>query len=212
MELEYEQYDELLDALDGEDKNEVLLLFYKFELKPSSELLDAPRMDINNNELYTYLDYAISHSLNEIIDLFIDELGLEYEEDELMAKTLKLDNPEMYKYLSSLGYFAGSETLKIAVQKSCSEIVAHILENDSGLVAYLEEEDIDELMTHLDEETIETVRVLINNDVDANLFCNHLEALKEQTNDEDDTTLDDGEKDVAIELIDLFENLDIAME
>ena len=215
--MDLETYDEILDSLDDENIESLKTLFPKYKLDPHSFLFDLPRTDDNNNELYTYLDYVISHSLNQVIEYFIDELDLEID-DHVMAKTIKLDNLEMYNLFCNMGYHPEGETLKVAVQKSCSQIVASILENDNELIDVIEDYDIEELFNHLDEETIETTQVLVNNGIDLSLFDTHLELLKQQTsqsnqsNQDDDNGLGDDEVDIAIELIDLLDGLNIAIE
>jgi hypothetical protein len=204
--MDLEKYDEILDALDDEDISKLTILFNKYNLDPNSLLYDTPRLDQNYNELYTYLDYSISYSLTNVIDFFIEEMGLSIDDD-ILARTIKLDNPELYNHFCKLGYYPDETTFKTTVQMCFSEIVANILESDNEFINYIDSDDIECLFNNtLDEETIETIRVLINYGINTNLFEPFLESIKEKTNDE----LNEDENDIAIELIDLFSNLDVS--
>jgi hypothetical protein len=46
--LTNESYDEILDALDSENTENILKLFSTYDLKPDSTLLDAPRICFND--------------------------------------------------------------------------------------------------------------------------------------------------------------------
>jgi len=203
--LSIEYYDAILDALDSEDTNKLMKLFAKFELEPYSELLDAPRFGNINTELNTYLDYILYYNLSNVIDIFIDELNLSIS-DETLAQCITLHNYDMYNYLISLGYFPESETFKKAVQHCCANIVYNILENDNDLINYLDEDDIECIFnTNIDEETIETIRVLFNYGVDSSLFSEYIEILKKY----DIGDNDDEQKDIILEIIELLESSNI---
>ena len=177
--LSIEDYDTLLDALDVEDTNTILKCFQKFELEPQTELLDAPRYGNQDIEVYTYLDYILSYNLSEVIDIFIDDLNLEIT-DETFVRSLELQNSDTYNYLCDLGYIPQEKTLKFAVQISSSFIVDRILENERDLIEYLDEDDILNLYESyedISEDTVETIRVLINYDMDITLFKNMLYSL-----------------------------------
>lgn len=209
--LTVEDYDELLDAIDTEDTDRVLELFIKFDLEPHSNLLDAPRICFNN-DLITYLDYVLAYNLTNVIDLFIDEINIEID-DEILAQSILLNNLDTYKYLCNLGYTPEGQTLKAAIKLCCSEIVDNILSNNSDFIELIDEEDIDNLFSSdIDEETVETLRVLlnynINSNLNANLFKTHLDSLKELQNENLDNNLIENQ-DIIFEIIDLLENWNI---
>ena len=215
-----EEYEEILDALDDQNETNIISLFTKYELKPNSKLFDAPRLDENNNELETYLDYVIAYSLTHVIDCFIDEIGLHYNtDDEILSRCIQLDNIEIYNYFVQMGYNPDEATFKILVQKSCSQFVANILDERPEFIEYIEFDDIQEMFLHdLDEETVETVQALINHGIDTTLFMPFIDNLKNVMNginngvNNDDNDFKEDEKDSVIELIDLFETLDIPIE
>ena len=208
--LSIEDYDIILDALDNEDTNTILKCFQKFELEPETEMVDAPRYGNNDIEVNTYLDYILSYNLTEIIDVFIDELNLEIT-DEIIVRTLELQNIDTYNYLCNLGYTPQEKTLKYAVKIANSSIIYTILENDKDLIEYIDNDDIEYLydsiedaLDTINEETVETIRVLLNYNINIALFKNMLYSLKENIND---SKYDDSvDKDIVIEIIDLLEN------
>jgi len=205
--LSIEDYDEILDALDSEDTNTLLKRFQAFDLEPHYELLDSPRPgggsngSNGNNDLITYLDYIISYNLTDVIDVFIDELNLQID-DSVMARCLELENIDTYKYFCRLGYHPSEESLKKAIQKSNCEIVDEILSNDRDLIGCISEDDIECLSNYsLDEQIVETIRVLLNNNVNVNIFKNFAcEIIDRKYNN----SIDDEEKIVSIEIFDLF--------
>ena len=201
--LSIEEYDVILDALDNEDTNKILKYFYKYELEPHSELIDAPRYGNNDIEVNTYLDYILSYNLTNIIDVFIDELNLEITDD-IIVRTLELENLDTYNYLCGLGYTPQEKVLKYAVKISNSSIIYRILEEEIELIEYLDNDDIENLydtIEDINEETVETVRVLLKYDININLFMDMLLSLKENMND-----YEYGNKDIVIEIIDLIES------
>jgi hypothetical protein len=201
--LSIEEYDIILDALDIEDTNKILKCFHKYEVEPHSELIDAPRYGNNDIEINTYLDYILSYNLTNIIDVFIDELNLEIT-DEIIVRSLELENLDTYNYLCSLGYTPQEKTLKYAVKISNSSIIYRILDEERDLIEYLDNDDIENLydaIEDINEETVETVRVLLNYDINIGLFMNMLISLKENINDSEYEN-----KDIVIEIIDLLES------
>ena len=208
--LTIEDYDYILDSLDNENISEIQDLFNKFNLSPLSELLDSPRIGYLDNDIYTYVDYALLYNLKTIIDIFIDEFNLVIN-DEIIAKTLILGNVESYKYLIQLGYIPDSETLKTAVQICYPEIVDDILDSDKDLINIIAENDIESMYSvDIDEETIETVRVLFNYGIKPNLFGTFLFILKEQIVNDDSYSESEPEsnieKHIIYELIDILES------
>jgi len=207
-----EDYDEILDALDNEDTNTIIKRFQEFDLEPDSELLDAPRLGNNykefNIELNTYVDYVIYYNLTNIIDIFIDHFNLGITDD-TFSLCLTLHNHDTYNYLCNLGYIPESETFKKAVHLCCSEIVDNILANDSDLIKILDDEDIEYIYNYnIDEETIETVRVLFNYGVEPSIFSEFLSFLREyDTNADSKSNNSNNEdiEDVILELIDILE-------
>ena len=213
--LTIESYDEILDALDSENTDSILELFSTYDLEPHSTLLDAPRICFND-ELNTYLDYAIAYNLTNILDLFIDDMNLVID-DEVLAKSIYLNTQNTYKYFCDLGYTPEGESLKASVKMCYSETVDSILSENSDLIEFISEDDIDFLFSEdIDEETVETIRVLLNYNVNYNLFRQHLTDLLEQkdkllenASDENDCN---AECDITLEIIDLLYTCDIAFD
>ena len=210
-----EDYDEILDALDNEDTNTIIKRFQEFNLEPDSELLDAPRLGNNykefNIELNTYLDYIIYYNLTNIIDVFIDNFNLVIT-DETLSLCLTLHNHDTYNYLCNLGYIPELDTFKKAVHLCCSEIVDDILSNDSDLIKFLDDEDIEYIYNYdINEETIETVRVLFNYNIEPSIFSEFLSVLKEHSANIDSNSTNSNNsnnedfEDIILELIDILE-------
>jgi hypothetical protein len=204
VELTQEAYDNILDALDNENIEELQKLFLEYNLTPASELYDAPREGYNDQLLLTYMDYILSYNLTDILDFLIDEIGIEID-DSTIAHCLELQNFDTYNYIISLGYIPQSETFKIAVRNCYSEITEQILAADNELIHELEDEDIEYLFSFdIDEETVETINVLFNYGIDPMLFNRFLKALK----DPEDRyfPVSEEEQDHAIEIIEFLES------
>ncbi len=202
--MSLEDYDIILDALDNDDANKILKCFQKHELCPDSLLLDAPRYGNNNIEMNTYLDYVICYNLTDIIDAFINELNLEITDD-IFASCITLYNQDTYRYFCELGYIPESNTFIIAVQYCCSTIVDSILEYDKDMIDLLDEEHIENIFNcTIDEETVETIRVLFNYGINYNLFNTILSLLKEQSNTIDN--YNESNQDIVLEIIDIIES------
>jgi len=215
LNITLEDYDEILDALDNEDTNTIIKRFQAFDLEPDSELVDAPRLGNNykevNIELNTYLDYVIYYNLTNIIDVFIDNFNLVIT-DETLSLCLTLHNHDTYNYLCNLGYIPESDTFKKAVHLCCSEIVDDILSNDSDLIKFLDDEDIEYIYNYdINEETIETVRVLFNYNIEPSIFSEFLSVLKEHSANIDANSTNSNNsnnedfEDIILELIDILE-------
>jgi len=215
LNITLEDYDEILDALDNEDTNTIIKRFQEFNLEPDSELLDAPRLGNNykefNIELNTYLDYIIYYNLTNIIDVFIDNFNLVIT-DETLSLCLTLHNHDTYNYLCNLGYIPELDTFKKAVHLCCSEIVDDILSNDSDLIKFLDDEDIEYIYNYdINEETIETVRVLFNYNIEPSIFSEFLSVLKEHSANIDSNSTNSNNsnnedfEDIILELIDILE-------
>ena len=217
--LTIESYDEILDALDSENTESILELFSTYELEPHSTLLDAPRICFND-ELNTYLDYAIAYNLTNILDLFIDDMNLVID-DEVLARSIYLNTLDTYKYLCDLGYTSEGDTLKATVKMCYSEIADSILADNCELIEVIDEYDIDFLFGEdIDEETVETVRVLLNYNVNHDLFRKHLADLLEMKDKYLEDAYDDSaygencnaECDITLEIIDLLSGCNINFE
>lgn len=204
-EFSEETYDTILDALDNENIKLLQELFMQYNLTPNSELFDAPREGYNEEcMLITYMDYVLYHNLQNILDYLIYNTDLEID-DLIIARCLELQNFDIYKYICSLGYIPQIETLKIAVRNCYSEITENILETDNELVYELEDEDIEYLFSFdMDEETIETIRVLFEFGIDKNLFTRFLKALKDP--EDKYFPISEEEQDIAIEIIEFLES------
>ena len=213
--LTIESYDEILDALDCENTDSILELFSKYELEPHSTLLDAPRLCFND-ELLTYLDYAIAYNLTNIIDIFIDDMNLEIN-DEVIARSIYLNTLDTYKYFCDLGYTPEGESLKASVKMCYSGTVDSILSENCDLIDVIAEDDIDFLFSEdIDEETVETLRVLLNYNVNHNLFRQHLadllenkDKLLEEADGNEGNEYCNEECDITLEIIDLLSGCDI---
>jgi len=207
QELTQESYDTILDALDNENTELLQELFMQYNLTTNSELFDAPRNGYNECMLITYMDYVLSHNLENIIDFLIDTIGLEID-DLIIARCLELQNFKTYKYIISLGYIPQFETLRIAVRNCYSEITESILTMDNELILNIEDEDIEYLFSFdMDEETIETIRVLFNFGINRCLFARFLKALKDP--EDKYFPVSEEEQDVAIEIIEFLESNNI---
>lgn len=198
-----ELYDKILDALDHEDILTLVELFTTNGISPNERLNDSPREGYNDQLLETYIDYVLSYNLTKVLEYLIDENGLEVS-DKLLARAMEL-NFDTYDYFISCGYLPEIECLRIAVQNAFSGIVDAILATDNELVLHLTDSDIEYLFSFdMDEETIETIRVLFNYQVPPKLFSRFLNALK---NPEDKYfPVADEETDVAIEIIEFLES------
>jgi len=202
--LTQETYDTILDALDTEDIETLNELFLNNNLTPDTELFDAPRLGSNEQLLITYMDYVLAYDLRTIIDYLIDDIGIEIS-DTILARCLELDNHGIYHYLLELGYIPQAETLKYAVKNSLSDIAVNILELDNELITEIIEDDIEYLFSFdIDENTVETIRVLFNYRIEPLLFSKFLTALK-APNDEY-ITISEDEQDFVIEIIDFLES------
>jgi hypothetical protein len=198
-----ELYDKILDALDNEDIETLIVMFTKYQIQPQDTLVDAPRAGFNDQIMHTYLDYVLSYNLSNIIEHLIDNCGLEVT-DELIGRSMEL-NTDTYEFLLSLGYIPQIEPLRMAVRNCFSGIVESILAIDGELVYELKDEDIEYLFSFdMDEETIETIRVLFNYEISPILFIRFLKALKDP--EDQYFGVSEEETDIAIEIIEFLES------
>jgi hypothetical protein len=202
--LTQETYDTILDALDNEDIETLNELFMNNNLTPDTELYDAPRLGDNEQLLITYMDYVLAHDLRNIIEYLIDDVGIEIT-DTILSRCLELENYGIYYYLLELGYVPQAETLKYAIKNSLSDIIVNILELDNDLIREITEDDIEYLFSFdIDENTVETIRVLFNYNIEPLLFSKFLTAIKNPDNDY--ITISEEEQDFVIEIIDFLES------
>jgi hypothetical protein len=104
-----------------------------------------------------------------------------------------------------MGYIPQIETLKIAVRNTYSEITENILAIDNELIHELDDEDIEYLFSFdIDEETIETIRVLFNYKINPTLFSKYLKYLHNP--DGNYFNIEEDDQDLIIELIDILES------
>ena len=198
-------YDKILDALDHEDISTLVDLFTVNGILPTDRLNDAPREGYNDQQLETYIDYVLSYNLTAVLDYLIDENGLEVS-DGLLARAMEL-NFDTYEYFITAGYIPEVECLKMAVRNAFSGIVEAILavDGDGELVGGLEDADIEYMFSFdLDEETVETIRVLFNYGVAPGLFTRFLKALKDP--EDKYFPVVEEETDIAIEIIEFLES------
>jgi hypothetical protein len=201
--LDDELYDRILDALDNEDVTTLVELFTTHGLSPNNHLNDSPREGFNDQILYTYIDYVLSYNLTTVLEYLIDENGLEVSDD-LLARTLDL-NLDSYEYLITNGYIPQISSLRVAVRNALSGIVDSILAMDCELVMELVDADIEYLFSFdMDEETIETIRVLFNYNINPLLFRRFLKALKDP--EDKYFAVSEEETDIAIEIIEFLES------
>ena len=204
-----DKYEYILDAIDNEDIHTIISLFKSNELEPETPLLDAPRIGNGDYELLTYVDYAINYNLTDVLDTFINNFDLVID-DEVLAITIKMQSHDTYKYLVNEGYIPQELCLKEAVHLCNSSIVDSILDNDSELVECLDEDDIDCLYGFdVDEETIETISVLFNHDVNKCIFKSLLESLQSLQSNINDSNI---HNDLIFELITLLINNDVIID
>jgi hypothetical protein len=138
-----------------------------------------------------------------VLEYLIDENGLEVS-DGLLARAMEL-NFDSYEYFISCGYMPEIECLRMAVHNAFSGIVDSILTIDIELVCQLVDADIEYLFSFdMDEETVETIRVLFNYYVSPKLFNRFLRALKDP--EDKYFPVADEETDIAIEIIELLES------
>jgi hypothetical protein len=202
-------YDKILDALDHEDLPTLIELFTNNGISPNERLNDAPREGYNDQPLETYIDYVLSYNLTQVLEYLIDENGLEVS-DTLLARAMEL-NFDTYQYFITAGYIPEIECLRMAVRNAFSGIVDAILGEDNELVMGLGDEDIEYLFSFdLDEETVETIRVLFNYNVPATLFTRFLKALKDP--EDKYFAIAEEETDIAIEIIEFLESQGLGLQ
>jgi hypothetical protein len=110
---------------------------------------------------------------------------------------------------------SGGLCLKEAVKLCYAETVELILSNNSDVATSLLCEIDDDVIEYLfsfdiDEETLETIRVLFNYDINPKLFSKYLGYLQRQ--DENHFNIKEDNQDLIIELIDILVLNDVRVE
>lgn len=195
-----EDYDALLDYMDDEDVANFSEIFDHYNLHYTMYLEDTPRYNETNNILETYLDYALGNGLNEIVNYFIENQGLEIT-DEVMARTIQLNCIDSYNHLLELGFMPEFQTLKMAIKHSYCDIVESILDLTPELITQVDEETVDGIFSFsIDEESIDTIRILFDFEVEKSLFVKYLDLMDQP----DIINLNEDEKDHVIVLADFL--------
>jgi hypothetical protein len=202
------EYDELLDYLELEDTDKLLELFQKYNLNVFDLLFDAPRYNDSGDELLTYLDYAIAHNLTGVIDFCIEQKYLQ-PDDKFLARCISLHCIQTYQYYIDNECIPGVECLREATKLCYSELIDNILSINCEVAIVLLEELDDEIIEYLfsfdiDEETVETVRVLFNHNIAPEKFSKYLKYLHNPDGNYFNIAEDD--QDLVIELIDILES------
>jgi hypothetical protein len=202
------EYDELLDYIDMEDIDNVKEKFVSYNLNIYDLLYDAPRYNDTGDEMLTYLDYAIAHNLTNIIDFCIENKYID-PNDIFLARCIDLHCIETYQYYIKSGCKPYINSLRNAIKLCYSEIVDNILTINNDISQLLLTEIDDEIIEYLfsfdiDEETLETVRALLNHNIDPVLFSKYLGYLKNQ--EDNYFKIAEDNQDLVIELIDILES------
>ena len=207
--MNQEIYDSILDALDNENLELLQILFRDNNLSPSDKLYDAPRLTDTEILLETYLDYVLYYNLKTIIDFLVDEKGLEIT-DNIMARALELQNTDTFNYFIEMGYYPSLESLSMAIKHCYSAQIETILNINNStynneLIHTITDDTIEYLFSFdMNEETIETIRVLFNYGINKCLFSKYLNILKNPG--ENQYEISPEEEDIAIEIIDFLES------
>jgi len=207
--MNQEIYDSILDALDNENLDSLQILFRENNLSPYDKLYDNPRLTDTEILLETYLDYVLYYNLKIIIDFLVDEIGLEIT-DNIMAKALELQNTNTFNYFIEMGYHPSVESLSMAIKNCYSTQIETILNINNSiynneLIHTITDDTIEYLFCFdINEETIETIRVLFNYGINKCLFSKYLNILKNPC--ENQYEISPEEEDIIIEIIDFFES------
>jgi len=202
-EINEDIYDKILDALDNEDILMLIDLFTMYKINPNSRLNDAPREGYNDQLLETYIDYVLSYNLTNVLEYLIDVNLIEVS-DKLLSHAIEL-NLDTFEFFISSGYIPEIECLRVAVHNAFSGVVDSILAINNELIDELQDADIENLFCFdMDEETIETIRVLFNYQINPKLFSRFLRALKDP--EDKYFPVVEEETDIAIEIIEFLES------
>lgn len=202
------EYDELLDYIELEDIENLQILFAKYNLNVYDPLFDAPRYNDTGDELITYLDYAIAHNLSGVIDFCIENDYIK-PTDKFLARCIALHCVDTYQYYIDAGNIPQGQSLREATKLCYSELVDNILTCNSDVAPILLDELDDDVIEYLfsfdiDEETVETIRVLFNHHIQPQVFSKYLKYLHNPDGNYFNIAEDD--QDLVIELIDLLES------
>jgi hypothetical protein len=171
-------------------------------------LFDAPRYNDTGDELLTYLDYAIAYNLTGVIDFCIEQKYLQ-PDDKFLARCISLHCIQSYQYYIDKECIPGVECLREATKLCYSELVDNILSCNIDVAPILLEELDDDIIEYLfsfdiDEETVETIRVLFNHNIRSEVFSKYLKYLYNP--DGNYFNIEEDDQDLVIELIDLLES------
>lgn len=204
--LTFIEYDELLDYIDNENIDEVRKMFVQFGLTVNSPLFDAPRYNAAGDELFTYQDYIIAHSLIALLDYCIENEYIKVN-DTLFYLCVQNHALDVYEYLreSYPNSYPAEQTLCESVKLCYSELTAELLISNPQLIYCIDDSTLEYLFSFdIDEETLETIRVLFNYNINPMLFNSYLAHLY---NPEDSYfKIAEDDKDLVIELIDILES------
>lgn len=201
-------YDELLDYIDDENIDKVVQIFTEYNLTLYDHLNDSPRLSEDGEVMYTYLDYILAHNLWTLLNFAIVNNYINANDD-LLAKCIHSHSLDTYYYLIE-NYpntaIPSYECAKEATKMCYSDILDGILSTQPDSIQSIQDDTIEYLFSFdIDEDTLETVRVLFNHGINGKLFERYMPHLKNGVND-DYFSIKEDNQDLVIELIDLLED------
>ena len=203
--LAFADYDELIDYIDDENVDEVREMFVQFGLTIDTLLFDSPLYNSSGDELFTYLDYIIANSLIKLINYCIDETFIVLD-DKFFHRCVQIGALDVYEHVRELypTFYPAEQTFCEAIKQCNSSIAAELLGINPQLIYYIDDSVLEYLFSFdIDEETLETVRVLFNYNVNPVLFNRYLSYLHHPEGNY--FKIDEDDKDLVIELIDILE-------
>ena len=207
-----EEYDELMEHVESEDFDAARQLFVQYGLTLNSPLLDAPRYNETGDELLTYLDYIIAHSLTSLIDDCVNNEILALNDD-FFARCLQINALDVYQYFRDLypQFYPAGQSLCESVKLCYADIADDLLTLNAGLIHHIDNDVIEYLFSFdIDEETLETIRVLFNHSINPALFNRYLGYLHNP--EAGYFKIDEDDQDLVIELIDILESNGVFVE
>lgn len=200
-------YDELLDYMDEEQIEKVVELFLKYDLTLFDYLNDSPRFSEDGEIMNTYLDYILNHKLWSLLSYAIQNNYI-LVDDKLLANCIKSHNIDAYYFLIE-NYpntaIPNIESAKESTKLCYSDILDGILSTQPNIINEIKDDIIEYLFSFdIDEDTLETVRVLLNHNINISLFDKYIPHLQNGAND-DYFSIKEDNQDLVIELIDLLE-------
>lgn len=201
-------YDELLDYIDDENIEKVVQIFTEYNLTLNDHLHDSPRLSEDGEVMNTYLDYILAHKLWNLLNFIIVNNYISVN-DELLAKCIHSHCLDTYYYLIEQypdKAIPFNECAKEATKMCYSDILDGILSTQPDAIQSIQDDTIEYLFSFdIDEDTLETVRVLFNHGINGLLFERYMPHLKNGVND-DYFSIKEDNQDLVIELIDLLED------